>query len=937
MTLAPVPHVDAKSFDDYYKRIGPLYEQFKKGRAALLAESALPPGSRKTSQVNLSLTKDHNNDTTNTSTPARRTSSSTLSPGISPHHRRRSSAQVRRKPNEPTPLSTIPPVYFESDFHLENPRTFDVVSERAEIVRSAPGARVDDRTTDGALLPPRRSLAANAVLQEKLSWYMDTVEIHLINSISTASTSFFAALGSLKTLQQEASESVVKIQALRSELAVLDRDMVDGGLRIARLRQKSANIGKLARATRQLEHVTSSMKDCELCVDEGRHDDATTSLEELERLMAGEKPMHNEIPNSDPDSGDLIDLRGLDALQNLRPSILNLQTRIGKGYQARFMETLLTDLRQHVESVPRQTTILRWATSFQRYRGDGNSAMPAYLKTDPKLRSDLLASLQGLHRASHIAQAATAYQDAVTKEMKALIRKHLPSSNDDDAASATSVSTRASKQQNQQDRSAALARNLRALDEGDAELLFTQIYTGVSEALRRLGVQIKILLDVTSSFAANRTRAEPSSNPTSPRTPTNPLNDNRLNSALSPVGRPVQFNEDISQALDMSSLLGQAVDVVQIQVSRVLKVRTEQTQALPLDRFVRYYTLNRLLADECEAVSGRSGQMLKNILSTQLNGFVQVCGEAASQEIAEKLDTDPWEAYDIIDTDLAILSRVLEGMNKDAPTWTSGTRVWEDAITQNGTGTITVRKRGDSLKNGKSSAKVAKPAYIDETRYVLIKGAVAIVPIIDRFLAMLASIPSAASVAIPALSEVLRTFNSRISQLILGAGATRVAGLKNITTKHLALASQALSFVIALIPYIREGLKRHVLGRSDTLGELDRVKRLYQDHQIGIHDKLVDIMSGRANAHVKEMKKIDFDSVSTSEEPSAYMQTLCKETATLQRVLVRNLAPADVADITGRIFARYKEQWSAAFAEVIVRTSPGKQRCVHACLLMQRC
>ena len=97
-----------------------------------------------------------------------------------PSTRRRTSGQGRRVAHAPTPLSTIPNVYFEEDFHLENPRTFDVVSERSEVVRPVPGSPDERRTANGNAAGPKKSLATNAILQEKLSWYMDTIEVHLI-------------------------------------------------------------------------------------------------------------------------------------------------------------------------------------------------------------------------------------------------------------------------------------------------------------------------------------------------------------------------------------------------------------------------------------------------------------------------------------------------------------------------------------------------------------------------------------------------------------------------------------------------------------------------------------------------------------------------------------------------------------------------------------
>jgi vacuolar protein sorting-associated protein 54 len=385
------------------------------------------------------------------------------------------------------------------------------------------------------------------------------------------------------------------------------------------------------------------------------------------------------------------------------------------------------------------------------------------------------------------------------------------------------------------------------------------------------------------------------------------------------------IQEELSQALDMSSLLGQAVDVAHTQITRILKVRTEQVNHLPLERFLRYFTINRLFADECEAISGRSGTQLKALVNTQINTFVRAFGDAENQRMAQTLDSDQWEAKDFKETDQALLSRILEGISSDPAIWLQGTRVWEDVSQPEST-------NGTSPSNGEGSdAKPAnRSAYIDETRYILVSSAISLLRPIDDFLALMTSIPSLTSAAVPALIDVLRTFNSRTSQLILGAGATRIAGLKNITTKHLALASQALSFVIAMSPYLREAVRRHASSsnKAEVLGEFDKLKRLYQDHQMAIHDKLVEIMTARATSHVNSMKKVDFDAEAKKnpDVASAYMETLTKETGTLHRVLSRHLAGMDVTVILSQIFASYKEQWLKAFQGVEIKTAAGKQR-----------
>ena len=164
------------------------------------------------------------------------------------------------------------------------------------------------------------------------------------------------------------------------------------------------------------------------------------------------------------------------------------------------------------------------------------------------------------------------------------------------------------------------------------------------------------------------------------------------------------------------------------------------------------------------------------------------------------------------------------------------------------------------------------------------------------------------------------------AQLILGAGATKTAGLKNITTKHLALASQALSFIATVIPHIREFIRRHCdSGITGIMGEFDKVRRLFQEHQNSIYDKLVEIMSGRAVAHVKALKSINWDLEGT-QAVHAYMETLAKETTTLHRVLTKHLPEGTVHLIMVPVFSSYKDQFGKVFQAAGPRTETGRTR-----------
>lgn len=95
--------------------------------------------------------------------------------------------------------------------------------------------------------------------------------------------------------------------------------------------------------------------------------------------------------------------------------------------------------------------------------------------------------------------------------------------------------------------------------------------------------------------------------------------------------------------------------------------------------------------------------------------------------------------------------------------------------------------------------------------------------------------------------------------------------------RSVALASQSLSIVISLVPYIRETFRRHLSQRQAVmLVEFDKLKRVsrlahpllvdksseldthvlqdYQEHQNEIHQKLIAIMGDRLSAHIKSLQ-----------------------------------------------------------------------------------
>ncbi|KAF3920123.1 hypothetical protein AA313_de0202417 [Arthrobotrys entomopaga] len=816
-------------------------------------------------------------------------------------------ASLRKQSVAVPPLSTVPQIYFDENFHLENPRTFDVVSERSHVIQSP----INENGPDGYPGVNRKALATNAILQEKLSWYMDIVEVHLIKEISSASSGFFAALGDLRELHAEADASVRKIQSLRAELDRLDRDQALAGLEVVRIRRRKANVQKLVYSIEQIAHAITKLKEVEECLEKDDIVAAMNVIDATEALIEGRATCGLTIP--------IIDLRPVRAVASIQVDLTALRAQCGKALETRFVDTLLSDLRKHAETVPPSDTLLRFFQAYQRQQSRSAlrvDSMPSprpvsmdYTHLPDSLRSLLLDHLGGLRRANHVEKAVQAYREAVLKETKAIIRRNMPS--DDDAASNLSGISRATGMgKTAAEKSSSLAKALRALGPREAEDLLVRIYTATSETLRRLGTQQKLLLDVTSGIDSI---LSPRNVVTSP------------NGVSSPQPQPAMDSFYSVYSMDISELINAAIDAVQIHMVKVLKVRNEQTARLPLGDFLRYFMLNKLFSSECEGLSGKITTNLQTVIGAQIRDFIAAFHSENITQLATTIEKDQWEAKDFKPSAKASLERLLEAATKDAEAWQMWVRVYEDPPLPEDT---------TADEEQPASGKI-RTATIDEQKFILPESGLAVLRLMERYECLFAMIPVSVADVATNMLEFLKLFNSRVCQVILGAGATKSAGLKHITTKHLALASQALSIVVAVTPYIREAVRRHLgpaatssPAGSNLLADFDRIKRNYQEHQSEIHSKLISIMSDRLMAHVRNIRQtIDWDGPGNVENrPNQYMETLVKETSTLHKVLSKHLSEDVLGSIMVPVFAIYKKRLGEAYSGVVVKTDVGKGR-----------
>lgn len=131
-------------------------------------------------------------------------------------------------------LREIPFLYFAEDFALEKGSTFQAAC-------------------------PFSTIPQNMMLQEKLSHYLDLVEVHLVREISARSDSFFEALDQLEDLNSRIVGACDQIGELQGTVRLLDSDIVNSARHLQGLEMRRDDMLELHQKLKLLTYVNQAM------------------------------------------------------------------------------------------------------------------------------------------------------------------------------------------------------------------------------------------------------------------------------------------------------------------------------------------------------------------------------------------------------------------------------------------------------------------------------------------------------------------------------------------------------------------------------------------------------------------------------------------------------------------------------------------------------
>ncbi|VEU20634.1 DEKNAAC101410 [Brettanomyces naardenensis] len=784
-------------------------------------------------------------------------------------------------------LTHVPKVYFSNDFRLDDPRVFDEVVGGATILRDTV-----EFSDDGQQKP----LVDNEEVQDKLSSYLDIVEIHLIHEISKSSGSFFSALGDLKDITQQSDALTVQLHDVDTKLEKLSENRAQGAIEMLRLTQKRNNVEKLEQALLQINEIMHQADLAESSYFNANYEKALELTEAVFCLIRGNAPDKNEIVNRITLDWPypLLDMSKVPALVPLKRLLVNLIADTGKSFAKLFGDFLIEDLRSCYENASRSEVMSRLASNITRddQRNNSNAipSVPSYLSLSPEFKDRVRHYISGLARCGELASAYKLYEERFLTELKTIIRSFLPNDvlEGSSGRSGTSVSGRSDESRTTTTQRSGVGRLsgiVRAMTPKEFEDLLIGTYTQLSEALRRLTTHKKLLLELALDCLAEQNK------------------------------HFMDEQSDLIVQLDITDGITAAINISQRRMAKIINVREVQNSCVTLDYFLRFYSVNSMFLFECELVSGgRIGNpVLQDIINIQFQKFNVQYHRASLKILTSKVEKEIWREC-LLPASLQRLTNQIV----DAASDEFDKSVWLDAMNLQlqQKGVESEKPEGDDVDEGSR-----KTLTIEEKSFIVPEVVSTVLTMIQSYEIIKLQFPIVEN---GNLIELLKLLNLKIHQSVLGAQATRTAGLRNITSKHLAVTSQLLGFIGALIPYTKNLFER--LSRAGTFSpdEFNRAQQMFADQQIEIFDKLVSIMVDRVNSQSIDIRKTDWSNPLPHQQVHHYMEDLVSKTLTIARILQRYLPESQYTHILSRIFEQYKQALTSIYSQVRLKDSVDK-------------
>lgn len=236
------------------------------------------------------------------------------------------------------------------------------------------------------------------------------------------------------------------------------------------------------------------------------------------------------------------------------------------------------------------------------------------------------------------------------------------------------------------------------------------------------------------------------------------------------------------------------------------------------------------------------------------------------------------------------------------------------AFTSRNTNTRNIDNIASPNASGNGRDKMTD-AEVEGNRYKVVWSCLLLLEMVMDDVACAAHFQTLATNVVGKVAELFRFFNTRSTQLVLGAGAIHSAArLKSINAKHLSIVTQCIALALAVLPHIRAALMAQLPAKQHALlSDLDKIKLDYSDHSEKILAKLVSIIGGIVeHSLAAKIPQTNFDNLAGTAsssvendilEPTPFIDSVLTNTKKMHQVLNVMLPPDLLRDVFSQIFA----------------------------------
>uniref|UniRef100_A0A5F8HBB1 Vacuolar protein sorting-associated protein 54 n=1 Tax=Monodelphis domestica TaxID=13616 RepID=A0A5F8HBB1_MONDO len=777
----------------------------------------------------------------------------------------------------------ISQIFLKPDFALEDPLTFNSV---------LPWSHFNTAGGKG-----NRDAASSKLLQEKLSHYLDIVEVNIAHQISLRSEAFFHAMTSQHELQDYLKKTSQAVKMLRDKIAQIDKVMCEGSLHILRLALTRNNCVKVYNKLKLMATVHQTQPTVQVLLSTSEFVGALDLIATTQEVLQQE-------------------LQGIHSFRHLGSQLCELEKLIDKMMIAEFstyshsdLNRLLEDDCQILEEERLVSLIFgllkQRKLNFLEIYGEEmiitakNIIKQCVINTVSKIEeidTEVVVKLADQMRLMNFPQWFDLLKDIFSKFTVFLQRVKATLN----IVRSVVLSVLDKNQRTRQLEETSEQKNAAKDNSLDTEVAYlTHEGMFISDAFSE-GELPPGITDSTS-----QRNVSPSSEPCSsdsvsePECTTDSSSSKEQISSLTPGGVELVVSEDMKLtdleldklANSIQELLYNASDICHDRSVKFLMARAKDgfLEKLNSSEFVALSRLMETFILDTEQICGRKSMSLRGALQSQANKFVNRFHEERKTKLSLLLENERWKQADV-------------------------PAEFQDLV--------------DSITDGKialpekKSGEERKPAdflIVEGQPYAVVGTVLLLIRIILEYCQCVDNIPSVTTDMLTRLSDLLKYFNSRSCQLVLGAGALQVVGLKTITTKNLALSSRCLQLIVHYIPVIRAHFEARLQPKQySMLRHFDHITKDYHDHIAEISAKLVAIMDSLFD---KLLSKYEVK----APVPSTCFRNICKQMAKMHEAIYELLPEEQTQMLFLRINASYKIHMKRQLSRLNVVNDGGPQ------------